>query len=685
VANPTAVQKRALAKMGYAMPDGSYYIRAGAIGASDLQNAIDAVGRGEPQSSHNAIRKHIMKRAKALGLSDKIPDNWQADGSLKHSDLLDQMVDDYLEHFGIVGMRWGHHLPGVEVLGGPGNGDRKPSPFIQRGDHTGDKPGDSGPADHSGKPPEQQAQESMDFLKALRDHVTQATASAKAEADGSAPTDLSKEQANAVHAATAAHLAQVAQLHNKATAATATHKATQAKIAKQPKTVKAKRASAAAKKLHATHMKHLAKTAHQAHAAHKAHVTKLKSKSKVSELTAHDKAALAKLSPVQRSALKKLTPQQRATLNHMTAAQKAKLSHLTQAEKNALSHLSPAQKSALAKATAASAKKRHEAAVARKAASSPRTKTSAPVAAGKLRAMSQHSALDGDQDSEFLEHQGVKMAEEFLEHFGVKGMHWGVRHTRAELEAKATMHEQKSVANAKASLHTVKEIEDLRTNGVKSAPFKRVYGDHAHAETDREFYRKNRQSKAMALQQADNNLRMLHNYYVSNANHHSKRAVKIRAKAATMEHGDTHDEVGEFLEHHGIKGMKWGVRRNGGHPGRDESHPVSLDAQKAHEVAQKIHQHGTAALSNEDLQHLVNRQRLLQQHAQLNPAEPSNVRKGLDFVKTLTNDTKTVIDAVDTGRRAVKTINGLQSERPPHHQSRRTRNKPLRVVSVKAA
>lgn len=47
----------------------------------DLDKAIKAVGRGG--SDHDAIRKHIIKRAKALGLSSKIPDNWNADGSMK--------------------------------------------------------------------------------------------------------------------------------------------------------------------------------------------------------------------------------------------------------------------------------------------------------------------------------------------------------------------------------------------------------------------------------------------------------------------------------------------------------------------------------------------------------------------------------------------------------------------------
>jgi HK97 family phage prohead protease len=48
--------------------------------AEDLGNAIHAVGLGN--KSNNSIRVFIMKRAKALGLSSKIPDTWNADGSV---------------------------------------------------------------------------------------------------------------------------------------------------------------------------------------------------------------------------------------------------------------------------------------------------------------------------------------------------------------------------------------------------------------------------------------------------------------------------------------------------------------------------------------------------------------------------------------------------------------------------
>jgi hypothetical protein len=66
-----------MAGNGEAMDDGSYPIGD----KEDLGKAIKAVGRGG--ADHNAIRRHVIKRAKALGASSEIPDNWNADGSLK--------------------------------------------------------------------------------------------------------------------------------------------------------------------------------------------------------------------------------------------------------------------------------------------------------------------------------------------------------------------------------------------------------------------------------------------------------------------------------------------------------------------------------------------------------------------------------------------------------------------------
>lgn len=61
---------------GQALPGGRFPIRNG----TDLHNAIRAVGRAK--GSHDAVRRFIIKRAKALGMSDAIPSNWREDGSI---------------------------------------------------------------------------------------------------------------------------------------------------------------------------------------------------------------------------------------------------------------------------------------------------------------------------------------------------------------------------------------------------------------------------------------------------------------------------------------------------------------------------------------------------------------------------------------------------------------------------
>jgi hypothetical protein len=116
MAEPTVAQRKAFAKAGYSMPDGSYYIREGATGVADLERAVQAVGRST--DAHDDVRKHIIARAKAIGKSDMIPDTWNPDGSLKHDAwiaeveaYLSTVAGDSLEHFGVKGMRWGVRRP----------------------------------------------------------------------------------------------------------------------------------------------------------------------------------------------------------------------------------------------------------------------------------------------------------------------------------------------------------------------------------------------------------------------------------------------------------------------------------------------------------------------------------------------------------------------------------------------
>jgi hypothetical protein len=82
---------RRMAVNGQAMDDESYPI----ADREDLDRAIRAVGRGG--SSHDAIRAHIMRRARSLGASSEIPDNWNKDGSLKGDVAKEMDMDDDLD------------------------------------------------------------------------------------------------------------------------------------------------------------------------------------------------------------------------------------------------------------------------------------------------------------------------------------------------------------------------------------------------------------------------------------------------------------------------------------------------------------------------------------------------------------------------------------------------------------
>jgi hypothetical protein len=65
-------QRKKLVEKKQAMPGGSYPI----VTVADLKNAIKAYGRAKP-SQRAAVRRHIIKRAKALGHPELIPSSWK--------------------------------------------------------------------------------------------------------------------------------------------------------------------------------------------------------------------------------------------------------------------------------------------------------------------------------------------------------------------------------------------------------------------------------------------------------------------------------------------------------------------------------------------------------------------------------------------------------------------------------
>lgn len=86
MATPDVATMRKLQAQGKAMPPlqpggrPRFQIR----NADDLDNAIRAVGRVQPptDAARAKVRRYIIARAKALGLSSRIPDTWNSDGDL---------------------------------------------------------------------------------------------------------------------------------------------------------------------------------------------------------------------------------------------------------------------------------------------------------------------------------------------------------------------------------------------------------------------------------------------------------------------------------------------------------------------------------------------------------------------------------------------------------------------------
>lgn len=85
--------KKSMLAKGQAMKNASGDPSYPIADVSDLKKAIHAVGRGG--ASHDAVRRHIIKRAKALGQSDLIPDNWNSDGTMKETEVRLGDVTEY--------------------------------------------------------------------------------------------------------------------------------------------------------------------------------------------------------------------------------------------------------------------------------------------------------------------------------------------------------------------------------------------------------------------------------------------------------------------------------------------------------------------------------------------------------------------------------------------------------------
>lgn len=132
----------------------------------------------------------------------------------------------------------------------------------------------------------------------------------------------------------------------------------------------------------------------------------------------------------------------------------------------------------------------------------------------------------------------------------------------------------------------------------------------------------------------------------------------------------------QFLEHYGIKGMRWGRRKASVatvsvNKSEVDAGPVkaSADAVTVGGFKARVAKGGVDALSTKELQQLVNRQNLEQQYERLNPA-PISAGK-----KFMTETLPTVMAVSKTGMDAYRTFYPAKDPIPPSTD--------LRIVSGK--
>jgi hypothetical protein len=85
----SADERKKDAKEGSALPDGSFPIKT----VADLKNAVQAYGRAKDKA---AAKAHIIARAKALGATAELPDDWKAGEKATESDV-EKAVRETLE------------------------------------------------------------------------------------------------------------------------------------------------------------------------------------------------------------------------------------------------------------------------------------------------------------------------------------------------------------------------------------------------------------------------------------------------------------------------------------------------------------------------------------------------------------------------------------------------------------
>lgn len=282
--------------------------------------------------------------------------------------------------------------------------------------------------------------------------------------------------------------------------------------------------------------------------------------------------------------------------------------------------------------------------------------------------------------------------EKFLAHHGVKGMKWGVRkdkghegeRAKTKTIAKLDKKYDKSLRGIQGYVKVNNAVADRinpRLDILNAKPEYKVdmtlpANSKVHAKYIAEYQEHLKKSLEEAMGDLGTNAsgtQRVHlkvvgegldaswEAYTENIKHaDAQNKFRIKPKfnkfgqivdqtITELDDGMTHnDGVNDFLAHYGVKGMKWGVRRDrhatvkvstNVRPGRrvgtsgGTGQKASPDAVRAAVYKQKAKQSTTDALSNKELKALLNRMQMEQQYQQLIPK--TKPQKARQFVSSL--------------------------------------------------
>lgn len=282
--------------------------------------------------------------------------------------------------------------------------------------------------------------------------------------------------------------------------------------------------------------------------------------------------------------------------------------------------------------------------------------------------------------------------EEFFEHQGVKGMKWGVRkdrgHEGEQAKTRKIARLDKRFTRGRGTLGTAIKLHNRAAELTNKNDVERINNKPQYKGQDfrrdtplrKKYYKEHQDAFLKNLETAakehGTNASGTQRYTIVEMGNgawdvairdvkHANEAggerfvvtvvydkqghvVSIEPSKATAEHSD---ETSAFLSHFGVKGMKWGFRKDGVSTGRKAAgSKESPDSKKAAAAKAKVGRKGnTKALSNDELQSLVKRMNLEKQYRNLSgekstaPVPAKLALSGAKFTSKFVSDVGTGI------------------------------------------